>query len=346
MKKNIYFLFLALFPILLHAQAGGHLYQFLENPLDAKSEALGGYLISNNENKLSFAAQNPALLTESMENQISFNNAFYYSDIKYGYAGCAFNSKIGTIHTGLKYFYYGKFDGRNEVGLATNEFIAGDINLIFGWAYSIDSNFTAGINIKPILSYLEVYNSYAIAFDLGANYQSDDQLFSASLLISNLGTELEGYYAGDPGGPLPLNITLGVTQKLKHAPFRFSVSATHLETPDLTYTLSNDNSNIDPITGDEIESNKMEDIVDLTMRHIVAGVEFTPFKNFYAAVGYNYRRRMELNTSTSGGSVGFSWGFGLNLKRFSFAYGHGNYHLVGGTNYFSLTVDLDDWKKL
>lgn len=345
-KKTFYCLLFLTLPTYIYSQAGGHVYQFLENPHDAKTEALGGQLISHTDNQLSLAVQNPALLNSTMERQVSLNNVFYYADIKYGYAGYAFASKIGTIHTGMKYFYYGKFDGRNDIGIETADFIAGDINLILGWSYAIDSNFTAGINIKPVLSYLEKYNSYGIAFDAGINYQSDDRLFSASFVVNNLGFEVEKYYQGDPGGPLPLNLTLGATQKLRHAPFRFTVTATHLETLNLDYTVPGDEDNIDPLTGQPIAENKLENAIDLSMRHIIVGAEFVPSDNFYVAFGYNYRRRMELNTATKGGGVGFSWGFGFNLKRFSVAYGHGTYHLVGGTNYFSLTVDLANWKKL
>jgi len=43
------------------------------------------------------------------------------------------------------------------------------------------------------------------------------------------------------------------------------------------------------------------------------------------------------------GMVGFSMGFGFRVSKFHFSYGRASYHLAGGTNHFSLTVNLSEF---
>ena len=61
--------------IVADAQIGGrYTYEFLGNPQSARLSALGGSLITIQDDDISLAASNPALLNDKSHNQITFNH--------------------------------------------------------------------------------------------------------------------------------------------------------------------------------------------------------------------------------------------------------------------------------
>jgi hypothetical protein len=141
---------------------------------------------------------------------------------------------------------------------------------------------------------------------------------------------------------LPFEVEVGVSQKLKHAPFRFSIVAQNLQKPDLTYRKTGDDGyqEIDVVTGEPVSNHKIEEFADKVMRHMIFGVEFSPFKSFSLRGGYNYQRRSEMKIESRVAMVGFSWGFGIKISKFNLSYGRASYHLAGASNHFSLSTDF------
>ena len=139
---------------------------------------------------------------------------------------------------------------------------------------------------------------------------------------------------------------LGLSQKLRHAPFRFSIVAHNLQKFDLTYDVpSKDQGQYDPITGEPVPENQWEKLADNVMRHMIFGIEFTPLQNFYLRAGYNYQRRQELKISSRTAMVGFSWGFGIRISKFHLSYGRASYHLAGASNHFSISTDISSFSR-
>jgi hypothetical protein len=89
----------------------------------------------------------------------------------------------------------------------------------------------------------------------------------------------------------------------------------------------------------------LDKISDQIMRHLVFGVEFTPFRNFYFRLGYNYQRRQELKIMPRPGTAGISWGLGLTIKRIHFSYSRATYHLAGGSDHFGIATNLSSFKR-
>ncbi len=81
------------------------------------------------------------------------------------------------------------------------------------------------------------------------------------------------------------------------------------------------------------------------MRHLIFGVEFIPFENFYLRAGYNYQRRQELKISSRVAMVGFSYGFGIKISKFHLSYGRATYHLAGASNHFSISTNFSSFYK-
>jgi hypothetical protein len=328
----------------LEAQVGGRsTYDFLNLPNSARVASLGGKMLAVNDNDLNAAFLNPAFLCPGMDGQLSLNVAGYFADIKFGNVSYAHQLPWGMMAGGIQFINYGKFIEADETGTITGQFRASEYALHLAWSYAIDSSFRLGITLKPVFSFFERYSSLGLAADLGACYCHPDGTFSAALVVRNMGFQFTTY-DGETREPLPFEIMAGLSQKLRYAPFRIYLLIQHLERWKLNYKLPDDPSQSSSLyLGDEKKSSWLENTADNALRHIIAGVEFTPMQNLYLRAGYNYQRRKELQVSSRVGTVGFSWGFGVKISKFQLSYGRATFHLAGASNHFSITTNLSDF---
>lgn len=319
---------LLLFVLLpVRGQTGGdNTYEFLNLSHSGFATATGGITVSQGRNDLSLPYFNPALLSASMDNDISLSYSMHLAGISYGYAAYAADAGVkGTFAAGVSFISYGSFTEADIGGNITGTFTAAEYAFNIIWSYRIDSAFTVGANIKPVLSQMERYFSAGICADFGAAYHNERLLLDAGLVIRNAGLQLKSY-TGQGGEPLPFEIIAGATKRLAHAPFSFSLTVRHLEKPDLTY---------DYDTGDDVPAGGLgEDI----LRHFVFGVEILPADVFWIGAGLNYQRRSEMRTGQKTGMAGFSAGFGIRTRAFEFSFGHEAFHLAGGSNHITLTL--------
>ncbi|HPS13564.1 MAG TPA: type IX secretion system protein PorQ, partial [Prolixibacteraceae bacterium] len=328
MRKQLLFLLIIGFSIKGFPQfGGGSTYDFLNLASSARVNSLGGSqvgIIDSSELSLSF--YNPACLKPLAHNQLSLNYINFVSDINIGYVSYARHyNHIGTFAAGIQYTNYGKFKEALENGTLTgSNFTAADYALTLIYSRNIWKNFSAGINLKPIYSAYETYKSFGIAVDLGISYIDSAGLFSAGLVLNNIGTQITTYYDGGEREPLPFNIQLGFSQRLNHAPFRFSATLTRLQNWNLT-----DKSTWDYDQSDEKDyvSGSSDNVVRQFMRHTILGVEFIPSKNFSLGIGYNYQRKRELSVSNVSDEVGIldnaaglSGGVNVKISKFRISY--------------------------
>jgi hypothetical protein len=348
MKKGLLFIVFLAVIVRVSGQSGGdNTYDFLSITNSARVASLGGQQISLYDNDLNMVYHNPSLLTPEMDKHLVVNYINYFAGINIGYVAYAWKpEKNYTLGIGLHYLNYGEFVGADASGIKTGSFRASDYALNFFYSRPIlDSLFQFGATVKPLYSQLETYTSLGIAFDLGLTYYNADKLFTAALVVKNTGFQITRYNPDQPREPLPFEIQLGITQQLRHAPFRFSITGQQLQKPNLLYETEEDIADsIDPITGEEVETDPLGEFADNFMRHFILGVEFIPTKNFYISLGYNYKRRQELKIEDNASMVGFSYGFGLKLKKVSISYGRATYHLSGASNHFSASINLSEFR--
>lgn len=335
-KKLLTFLLTAAVISSAYSQTGGdNVYEFLNLTHSGLVSSLGGTNVSLQGNNLNLAYHNPALLNSSMNNNIALNFVNYFAGINYGLAMYSKSVKgIGNFGAGITYLNYGSFEEANSSGVITGTFNASEYAFSVIYSREIDSLFSIGANLKPVLSQLEKYNSFGMALDLGASYHNRSNLFNAGVVIKNIGYQITSY-AGEPHQDLPFEIQAGVSQRLAHAPFRFSLTLRHLEKFDLTHQY---NSTSATGSGSTVSSGFAENI----FRHGVLGVELIPHKNFYISAGYNYQRRQELKVESKVSTVGLSYGFGINTTWMSIEFGRATYHLAGSSTHVSLIIRPDN----
>lgn len=327
LRSVAFLLFMTAAILPLNSQTGGdNTYEFLNLSHSAFANSTGGISVASRRSDLTLPYFNPALLDASMDNDISLSFSTWVAGVSYGYASWARNTETaGTFAGGISFVSYGKFTAADETGNITGSFTAAEYCFNLLWSWQIDSAFTVGVNLKPVISNLERYFSAGICADIGAAYHNEKLLLDAGLVIRNAGLQIRGY-TDNGGEPLPFEIIAGVTKRLSHAPFSFSLTLRHLEKPDLTH---------DYDTEDETPAGKIGEDV---LRHIVAGVEILPSEAFWIGAGLDYKRRAEMRTQQRTGMAGFTAGFGIRTKAFEVAYAHDTFHPAGGTNHITLTL--------
>ncbi|MCI4669603.1 MAG: type IX secretion system protein PorQ [Bacteroidia bacterium] len=316
-----------------YAQIGGqHTFDFLNLSPSARLNALGGTNVSLSDDDPVMAHENPALLNDSMNNWASLSYSPYLAGIKYGYTSYATKiENVGMFHAGVKYFNSGTQQGADAFGNLTNTFSSNEAVLVVGYARPW-KNFSYGANVKFIASNLAPgFSSTGLAFDLGGAYVSDSGLFSAGLVLRNMGVQLSTYSPNGVREPLPFQIVAGVSNKLKYMPLRFSVTFIQLEHPNLVFDDPNAEVELD-LNGNPIDNSP--GVADRIARHLVFGGEFLLGKSLRLRVGYNHLRRQELRSENRGGMSGFNLGVGIRANKRGFAFDYG-YSSLGSSGLFN-----------
>jgi len=342
--KRILSLFIVLSFYSAKGQIGGeNTYRFLDLESSARVAATGGGLIAVMDSDVNLALGNPALLNEGMSQQATLSFVDYFSGINYGHGAYAHHlDSVATFMANFQYLNYGKFIGANEFGDKTGTFTGGDYTLALGASTVIDSLYSIGANLKFIYSGIDSYSSFGMAMDLGATYHNPNKRFTASGVLRNIGYQFSGY-TDDHHDKLPFEIQVGISQRLEHAPFRFSFTLENLQKWDLTYTDPTIKPQIDPVT-QELEEIKAPSFLEKGMRHVVVGGELLLLKVFHVNFGFNYRRRQELKLINKPGMTGFSVGFDMKIKKFQLSYARSSYHRSGASNHFTITSNIGEWR--
>ncbi len=349
MKRNILIFFTLITSgcFQLFSQAGYGVYKFLDLPVSSRLAAMGGTNVSLNDNDLNFAFQNPSLLTSEMSNVIGLNMANYLETIQFGSAmysrsfGCNNNFAVG-----VQFVDYGLFKETTELNEIIGEFTSKEYALHLIYSRQINNKISVGGTLKPIYSVMERYTSFGMALDAGVNYVSESKLFSAGLVLRNMGTQFKGYYSDEYGQhfePLPFDIQMGLSKKLAHAPLRLSVTLHNLQHWDLSYQSTNQPQTNLNLSNEEETEDKIS-FVDMAFRHAIFAAEFVPSKNFYLTASYNHRRHAEMVMSGFKTMSGFSFGGGIKLYKFHVGFGMSQFQVGNYSYQFSISTSLNEFR--
>jgi hypothetical protein len=332
-------LIICLLPTISFSQTGGkNSFEFVNLPGNAHIAALGGMNISTYDRDVNMVWQNPALLRDTMNRFLSVNYIPFYASIKGGSMSYAHKfKKIGTIAAGIQYINYGSMTERDETGNDLGSFRPQDLAVMVAKSHTIGV-FTLGGTLKYVASSITpAYSSYALMADIGGIFRHPTRDFTVGLAIKNAGLALIKYDKTAPA-KAPFDVQLGASYKLEHLPLRFSLTAHHLNKFDITYLDTAQNQKYD-LDGNVIPQKKH--IGDQALRHFVVGTEFLLSKNLHARFAYNFERRREMRLENKAGGAGLSWGFMIRVKAFEFDFSRASYHLAGGRNWVTITMDMN-----
>ena len=320
------------------AQLGGNAtYQFLNLISSPRQAALGGKIITNVDYDVTQGLYNPATINLEMDNQLALNYSNYLGDISYGTAAYAYtiDRRVQTFHAGITYVNYGSFDGYDENGNSTGTFTGNETALSFGYAFQIGfSDFYAGANIKLISSKLEQYSSLGGALDIGLIYINEFLELNAALAIRNIGTQFTTYAGLNE--PLPFEVDLGFSQKLKNVPIRWHLTFENLQQWPIAA------ANPARVTTDLSGNQTQEEIGFLSqlIRHTIVGTELFPDRGFNIRLGYSFRRAEELRILEQRNFSGLSFGIGIKFNKLRLSYTHARYSSASNTSFLGVQISL------
>jgi hypothetical protein len=336
LRKRLYILsFVLLLFLPANAQiegAGSSVFHFMGLPASARLNALGGENVSIADGDVSMAYMNPALLTSETDKVLQLNFAYYLAGTMFGSAMYGHNWGDNYFSTSIHYLDYGKMDYTDEWGQITGgTFTAKDMCVHFTYARQLGPMFRVGATIKPIFSVYEKYTSFALGADVGGHFQTRDSLFQMGLALRNIGWQLKGFFEEDWGQHtemLPLNLELGMSLRLAHAPLRFSVTMHNLQ-----------RWNLAP-WGEEVKW------YDMLFRHTIWALDIVPkSEKFYLTVSYNHRRQAEMAIKEVSSMAGLGLGAGLKIKKFRLGLAYSQYSKSNFTLQASLSTDINQFLK-
>lgn len=310
--KAITFIALFILSVLSSDLFSQNTYEFLRIDMSARAAALGGTFVSNHDDP-NIIFYNPAGLNLLTENPISFSFVKHLLDINL--ASLSYSTQvedIGRFGGAIKYINYGSFTQADEFGNREGEFGAGEVAFIFGYANSLDPNFSYGVNLKYIYSKIADRNSSGLGFDVGLNYFVPDKDLSIGFAVMNIGTQLTSYY--NEKEELPLDIIIGVSKKLEHLPLRLSLDFHKLNTD-------------------------REDFA-ARFKAFSLGAEFTLSKVLKLRFGYDNEKRSDLKIGTSAGIAGFNAGLGAIISDYNFDYGFSSLGAIGALHRITVSTTL------
>lgn len=320
-------------------------FNFVDQSASSRVAGLGGSGIHIMDDDLSLSYGNPSLLNPSMDNQAVFSYSSFLASSGYGFFSYGKDiKKVGTFAVNVLYYNYGKFNETDISGQTIGEFKAKETALNFAGSRQVAKHLIVGAQLKFLFSNLEQYGAFGMGLDLAVTYNIKEEFLTTSFVIKNIGWQLSSYYDQAEKLPLPFNIQLGFSKKMKHAPFRLGIVLDNLQKWDLSYTDPNLIGKKDPLTGEPIEI-KPSTFGDKLMRHIIFSGEILIGDAFNLQIAYNYRRREELKVTDRPGMAGVSLGAGINIKSFSISYALSTYSSGALNNQFTLALRFNEMKK-
>lgn len=348
--KHIITAVLCTLSIVAYAQiqgAGSSVFHFLNLPVSSRLNALGGENVAIADGDVSMAFVNPALLTANTDKVLQLNYAYYLAGTMFGsalyghnfgrskiekpYSGEGEPDKPNYFAIGIHYLDYDQMPYADENGnLTGGTFTAKDMCINVLYARQLGSYFTVGVNLKPIYSIYEAYHSFALGADVGGHYQMPDSTLHIGLALRNIGWQLASFYTEESGQHtemLPLNLELGLSYRLKHAPLRFSLTIHNMQK---WY----------------ISANEGVKWYDMAFRHTIWALDIVPKSDkYYVTVAYNHRLRQDMKIANIRSLSGFSIGAGVNIYKFRLGFAMSQYTRSNFTYQVSLSTDINSFLK-
>ncbi len=343
--KKLYIYICLLLPIVTYSQLGGsNTFEFVTTSFSAREHALGGAVLSLDDADVSLAIKNPSLLDSSYSGAFSTSWGGFHilqTDIGMGTFAYAHSTSKINYSAGVQFFSYGKFSGYSEDGTPSETFFAHDYQLITAASYEIYKKIYAGISLKPVLSFYESYSSFGILHDFALSYKCKENDFTTSFIVRNAGWHIKPYTSLHKE-PIPFSIDFGLTKKLSHAPFRFSLLYQGLQKFDLSYTSVFDSKHTLINQPESTSRDAYMRFFKNALHHVSIGAELLLFKSLHAQFGYDFRKAYEMSYGSSNKAVGVSFGFHITLSYFSVSYAWAKQHVAGATNFFTFSTNIDN----
>lgn len=341
MRFTFLILLLVLFLRLPAQTLGGNaVFNFLKLPNTPQLTALGGVNISQASTDVGMAFNNPALLQPAMHTQLNTVFNSHYSGIKVYHLSLGYrHEKLKTNFLwGLNYLSYGNTTQTDASGNILGSFRPVDWVMQLSASRSYGDKWNYGMTLKFINSNYGQYRSNGIAADMGVLYSDTAHLFTASIVAKNMGTQIKKY-EGAAAEDLPFDLQIGISKRLRNAPFGLSLTGQRIHQFNIRYedTAFNTENGFPASSAKKFTAGKLLD-------HLVLGASVYFGDRVQFDLGYNFLRRRELNIGNEGNGLnGFSIGAGVMLGKIQVRYARAYYQGNTAYNQFGLNLTLKEY---
>lgn len=310
-------------------------FSFLRAPTSPLATALGSANVSQLSPDAMATALNPALLRPSMHGQLSVSAHGFFAGTRQLHGQYCYG--IPAAHptllvAAMDVVDYGAASATDPSGNILGTFRAWDQALRLTAARAYGERWHYGLTLTYAASSYGIYRSQALLADVGLTYTDSAGLFQAGFTARNMGAQLRTY-AGQ-AEDMPFDVQVGLSQRLRHAPLQFSLTAQRAHRFDILYrdtAFNTENFGV-PGTGGLFEK---------LFRHVVLSAQGYVGDKVELTLAYNHLRRAELSVPNgANGMNGFSVGLGLLLQRLQVRFARAVYQNGLAYSQFGLSVSL------
>ena len=166
--------------------------QFLQLPVGARSEAMGGAIVGLADDA-SAIFWNPAGIVKVENVQAHFSYMNWFDLFDFNAASIVYNvGDFGTLGASMVLFTTGKMEITTEENPngTGRYFDAGDIALGITYAKYLTDRFNVGLTVKYINQRIWNETATGIAFDVGTQYRLDFQNLTIAMSMTNFGADM------------------------------------------------------------------------------------------------------------------------------------------------------------
>jgi hypothetical protein len=314
-------------------------YNFLRFPASPQVAALGGINLTNHNNDLSLAFQNPAQLDAAMHTQMVANFNSLYNGVKNVHWMQAYRSpKLKTnFAASIFYFNYGNTVQTDASGNILGSLRPRDFVVQVTASREYLAKWKYGLSLKYLASNYGQYRSSAIAGDMGVLYRDSAQQLQVSVVAVNMGGQLKRYNPSEPE-ELPFDLQVGISKRLAKAPFQFSFTAHHLHRFDIFYNdtvFNNENG---------IRNDQRKFTANKLFQHFVFSTQLFIGNRVEVTAAYNFLRRSELRINNApNGVTGFTFGAGVMLPKLQIRYARSYFQNNTAYNQIGINLPLNQY---
>ncbi len=302
--------------------------QFLQIPVGARAEAMGGAVIGLIDDASSIF-WNPAGIVKVNNVQAHFSYMNWFDLFDFNSASIVYNAgDLGTFGASMVLFTTGEMEITTEENPnGTGRFFdAGDLALGVSYARYLTDRFNVGVTIKYIRQQIWNESASGFAFDIGTQYRLDFQNLTIAMAMTNFGADLQFdgpdldfTYRKDDAFPLSRLVPSRLSTEEYPLPLNFQVGIA-----------------LDIFEYDFV---KMRGAIDVTHPNDNAeraqfGTEFSFFDRFFVRAGYKYNYDDQ----------DFSFGAGANVPLGStavyFDYAYSVYDILPSVHRISVNLSF------
>ncbi|MBO6577149.1 MAG: PorV/PorQ family protein [Rhodothermales bacterium] len=263
--------------------------------------------------------ENPAHLRAEAHGQLGLSLLNHVSALQTGTVAYSRHLEgIGSVGAGLRFLGWGEIDRADALGEKQGTFSAGEFALSAGLSRVLNPTTRYGANVHWLRSSIDGQAANALALDAGIFRYNPDSRLGLSASIHSLGAVISSI--GEESNRLPVDLRLGISKRLLHLPFLFSVTAW-----DLTDFSGTDDD---------------DTVLDNLLYHLKLGGAFQFSEHFEIRFGYDHRRHNALKVKSRLDLAGVSFGTGIVVKWVAVDYGYNSWSSFGGMHRFAVTTRL------